>query len=57
MTRHEFEQLIEICDHQKLIVPEKQLRYALALWSYGRDDEARNQLNEARQEIRKHLNL
>jgi len=36
---------------------EKTARYALALWSYNRMDEARVQLSKARQQLREHLQI
>jgi hypothetical protein len=53
MIRSEFDMVINRCKERNLIVAEKQARYALSLWSYNRDDEARKQLAQARQELLK----
>jgi hypothetical protein len=53
MTRAEFDTIIHECQQRNLIIAEKQARYALSLWSYNRDDEARKQLAQARQELLK----
>jgi hypothetical protein len=55
MIRSSFTDLINDCVEHKFIVAEKQARYALALWSYARDDEARKQLSEARKLYYKNL--
>ena len=55
MIRSEFDTIIHECQRRGLIVAEKQARYALSLWSYNRDDEARKQLTQARQELLKTL--
>lgn len=55
MIRSEFDTIIHECQRRNLIVAEKQAQYALALWSYGRDDEARKQLTQAKKEYLQHI--
>jgi len=47
--------VINRCKERNLIVAQEQAEYALTLWSYGRIDEARKQLTQARQKLLKTL--
>lgn len=57
MIRSEFQNIILKSIEHECLDAEKTARYALALWSQNRMDEARVQLTKARQQLRKHLGI